>query len=146
MKHYSDDYLLASCFKCFDDKLVRFFVPNGMIDVGIKSNESDEFSAAILKNKHSRINQDEYSKSVWCICNYIINNMNETNSKTDFLESVSYSKIEIIKLDFYTLKITLRISNKNQTNTNSIILDNHDVWFISKLLTFVCSTLTRKIF
>ena len=52
MRHYSEDYLLASCFKCFDDKLVRFFVPGGMVDVGIKASDKDEMKSAREKNRH----------------------------------------------------------------------------------------------
>lgn len=146
MRHYSEDYLLASCFKCFDDKLVRFFVPGGMVDVGIKASDKDEMKSAREKNRHFGFDYDDYSKAIWQACDHVINNMLETNTKEDFIDSLGSSKIEIVKIDYYTVKITLRVSNKNQSNTNSIILDNYDGWFISKLVSFVQRTLTRKIF
>lgn len=145
MRHYSEDYLLASCFKCFDDKLVRFYVPNGMVDVGIKASDKDEMKAARAKNRHYGFDRDEYSKAIWQICDHVINNMIESNTKDNFIESLSSSKIEVIKIDYYTVKVTLRVTNKNLSNTNSIVLDTYD-GFVFKLITFAQRTLTRKIF
>lgn len=145
MKHFSQDYRLASCFKVFDEKNVRFFMIGGMVDVGIGKTAKDEYAAAVAKtNFLCDFTLDEYSKKVWSVCDYIINNLNNNVITTDFLLDINSSKISIEKLDFYTVKITLRIDHNNQSNTKSITLDNYDVWMIPKLVKFVCEVLKRR--
>lgn len=143
MRHYSQDYLLASCFKVFDHKLVRFFTPSSMIDVGIELKEKDEINAAIAQNKHWSMEHDVYSAAIWRICNYIINNLDGVQSD-DIFKEYSSSKINIKRIDFYNVSITLHIANNNFAETRRIDLDTYDAWFMSKLIQFTMNVLSRR--
>lgn len=147
MKHYSKDYSLATCTNCFEDKLVRFYHISGMVDrVAKEKSFDDSFEYALNENKHIRFDHDEWLKTIWYICDYIINNIDKGIKSEDFIETLSYSKISINKLDFYTAQITLKVSKSNKSNTLNIILDTYDKWFMSKLISFVSRTLTKELY
>lgn len=114
-----------------------------MIDVGIELKEKDEMNAAIAQNKHWSMENDVYSAAIWRVCNYIINNLDGVKAE-DFLDDFNVSKIDIKRVDYYNVSITLRIANNNQTETKSIDLDTYDSRFIPKLIQFVMNILNRR--
>lgn len=145
MKHYSTDYLLATCTDCFDEKLIRFFTINGMIDVCVENNKSDPFELALLKNVHYGFDSDDFSKTVWHICDYVVKHIKNGGTSENFIDvPLSSSKIEVIKLDYYTVKATVRLTGNNLSSTRSITLDTYNNWFLLKLICWASSTIDRR--
>lgn len=146
MRHYVKDYYLATCFKTFDYKTVRFVNLGSCCDVGILATDEDELGTAVLKGNNCDMLYDDYTKLIWELCNYITMNIKEDHSAVDFIDGIGSTKIQIKKIDVYTFNITLRVSHRNQSRTNSIILDAYSSWFLSKLASFCSKTFTRKLY
>lgn len=139
--------MLATCFRVFDDKCVRFFTGSSMEDVGIPQNEKDEVNAALSKfPTPCNMNTCGYHRIVWSVCHYIINGMNDNIMATDLFVGLEKSYIKVDKLDFYTIRVEFTATNKNITKHGVINFETWDTWFIPKLMTFVKRILDGRMF
>lgn len=121
MKHFSNDYKLASAFSFQDKVLVRFFSPGCSCDVIVDCNLNSAYSKALQK-EYAVIydfNFSEFAKTQWQLCDKILN-------KEDF-EFLGI-KFKFSRIDYYTFLVSSKYG--------TLFLDHYDHQFMVKIIDY----------